>query len=195
MHRKVFAVLAAFGVLAQDAAFARQAARTNLSSTPTNSKQIEIAWEELAPLVVEQKISTMLPEGVKLQGEVLAVRPDSLVLDVHKSSQKKVYPRGQTEIPRPLISELKIIRERNAVMRIVGGILGAIGGLCAVGALGVVTESVAVVVPALILGLPLSAAGGYYAGKLADRYTTRIVIRSASAAGDSGPSVNDYDEE
>ena len=177
MTRKLLAMLAAFGLLAQDAAFAGQ-------TKSGSSRQVEIAWEELAALAVEQRVAAVLPDGVKLQGEVLAVRPESLVLDVQKTSVKRLHPLGQTEIPRSSVSELTIIRERNAVMRIVGGILGAIGGLAAVTGLVYVTESLAVLLPALILGVPMAAAAGYYAGKLADRSMTTIHIRPG-LSGDS----------
>ena len=173
MVRKMLAVLAAFGLLAQDAAFARQ----NPESLSGKSRQVEIAWNELASLVVDQKISTVLPGGIKLRGDVLAVRPDCLVVDVQKTSNRKLYPPGQTEIPRSSVGELKIIRQRSAAMRIVGGILGAIGGLAAASWIGVAADSAAVLGPLLILLIPLSAVGGYYAGKLADTYTTTIAIR------------------
>jgi hypothetical protein len=174
MVRRFLAVIAALGVLSQDAAFAQQ--------TPTgpNKNQVPITWEELAGIIVEQNISTVLPDGVKLQGEVLAVRPEALVLDVHKSSKKKLHPLGQTEVPRASVSEVRVIRHQNAALRIVGGILGAIGGLFAVGGLTAATESFAVLIPGLLVIVPLSAVGGYYAGKLGDRRTTRLTIRPSA---------------
>src|SRR5262245_35301558 len=144
MVRKIFAVVTAFGLLAQEAAFAKQTA-----SVPR--KQVQLSWEELAGFVVEQKVSLALPDGARLQGEVLAVRPESLVLDIQKSSQKKVHPKGQAEIPRSSVTEMQIIRERSAGMRIACGILGALGGLFAVGGLAYVTDSVGVLVPGLLL--------------------------------------------
>lgn len=176
MLRQIMAVVAAFGLLAQDAAFARQA-------SPAAPNQVPITWGELGSFVADQRISTVLPDGAKLEGEVLAVRPESLVLDVQKSSRRKLYPLGQTEIPRASITEVLVIREQSAVMRVFGAILGGIGGAFGVSGLGYLTESLAVVLPALILGIPLAAAAGYCAGKLADRHTTRLKIRPAMPAG------------
>lgn len=164
MVRRIVAVAVALGILAQDAAFARQG-------------PADITWEELAAIVVTEKISTVLPDGVRLQGEVLAVRPDSMVLDVRKSSNGKLYPRCQTEIPRAAIREVRILHEGSSVMRIVGGILGVIGGMAATGGLAYLTDSLAVVVPALLLLIPASAVAGYYGGKLLDRRTTRLIVR------------------
>ena len=178
MIRQSLAVAVAFSLLLQDAAFAQQA--------PTlQSKQVQITWEELSALVIDRKISITLPDGTRLQGEALAVRPDALVLDVQKTSNKNLYPKGQTEVPRPAVSEVRVIRLRGPVMRIIGGILGGIGGTFAAGALGFVTDSMAVLLPMLFLGVPLSAVAGYYAGKLADTYTTRLLIRDSAQAGAS----------
>jgi hypothetical protein len=173
MIRRTLGILTAVGILAQ-AASARQAAAGTQAP-------LEIGWDELAPLVMERKISTVLPGGVRIQGDVLAVRADSLVLDVRKSSNKKLCPKGQNEIPRASITGLGIIREANGIWRIVGGALGAIGGVYAVAGIALATESAAAVVPAVAVVIPLSAAAGHYAGKLADRRTTRISILPKAA--------------
>lgn len=177
MIRQSLAVAVAFGLLWQDAAFAQQA--------PTlQSKQVQISWEELSALVIDRKISTTLPDGTRLEGEALAVRPEALLLDVRKTSNKKLHPKGQTAVPRPDVSEVRVIRLRAPVMRIIGGILGGFGGAFGAGALGFVIDSVAVVVPIMLLGIPLSAVAGYYAGKLADTSTTRLLIQDAAQPGD-----------
>jgi hypothetical protein len=177
MIRQSLAVAVAFGLLLQDAAFAQQA-------PALKSKQVQISWEELSALVIDRKISTTLPDGTRLEGEALAVRPEALVLDVHKTSNKKLYPKGQTEVPRPAVSEVRVIRVGGPFMRIIGGIMGGIGGAFATGALGFVTESVAVLLPMMLLGIPLAAVAGYYAGKLADTHTTRLLIQDAAQPGE-----------
>jgi VIT1/CCC1 family predicted Fe2+/Mn2+ transporter len=178
MIRQSLAVAVAFGLLLQDAAFAQQA--------PTlQSKQVQISWEELSGLVIDRKISTTLPDGTRLEGEALAVRPEALVLDVHKTSNKKLYLKGQTAVPRQAVSEVRVIRVGGPFMRIFLGILGGIGGAFGATALGFVTDSVAALVPAILVGIPLAAVAGYYAGKLADTHTTRLLIQDAAQPGDS----------
>jgi len=175
MVRKSLAVLAAFGLLAQDAAFARQ--------VPADAgNRLQISWDELANFVVEQRVSFTLPDRARLEGEVLAVRPDSLVLDVQKARHTKAYPRGQTEVPRSSITDIQVIRHQSSAGRIVGGILGAIGGFFATGGLAVATDSAAAILPGLLLILPASAVAGYYAGKLADRRVTHLAIRGGTSA-------------
>ena len=177
MIRQSLAVAVGFGLLLQDAAFAQQ-------SPTLNSKQVQISWEELSALVIDRKISTTLPDGTRLEGEALAVRPDVLVLDVRKTSNKKLHPKGQTEVPRPAVSEVRVIRLRGPVMRIIGGILGGIGGLYGSVGLAFVTDSLGVLLPAVFLGIPLSAVAGYYAGKLADTSVTRLLIQGVRQPGD-----------
>jgi hypothetical protein len=169
MIQKAVALTVAFGMLAQQTALAAP-------------KETRITWNELRDVAVEKRVSTVLPDGTRLEGEVLAVRAESLVLDVNKTSHKKLHPKGQQEIPRASIGEIRVIRHRGAGMRIVGGILGAIGGLAAVSGLAFLTENVAVLIPGFVLIIPTSAVAGYYAGKLADRSITRLVIQPETAA-------------
>jgi hypothetical protein len=182
MKRKVLSVVAAFGLLAQDAAFARKLgpAAQELAPEPRNGMQLD--WDELSNVLLEKKISAVLRDGTKVQGEVLAVRPESLVLDVQKSSRKKVHPVGQAAIARELVGDVRLIRERGSAGRIVGGILGAIGGIYGSVGLGFAADSVGVLVPAMLILIPVSAVSGYYAGKLADRHTTLISIRPVPGA-------------
>jgi hypothetical protein len=178
MIRQSLAVAVAFGLLLQDAAFAQQA-------PILNSKQVQISWEELSALVVDRRISTTLPDGTRLEGEALAVRPEALVLDVKKTSDRHLHPKGQTELPREAVNEVRVIRLRGPVMRIIGGILGGIGGAFGITALGIVLDSVAVLLPGALFGIPLCAVAGYYAGKLADTNTTRLLIQDAVQHGGS----------
>ena len=178
MIRQSLAVAVAFGLLLQDAAFAQQA--------PTlQSKHVQVTWEELSALVIDRKISTTLPDGTRLEGEALAVRPEALVLDVHKTSNQKLHPKGQTEVPRMAVSEVRVIRLGGPFMRIIGGFLGGIGAAAAAGALGYVIDSLAVMLPLLLVGIPLAAVAGYYAGKLVDTHTTRLLIHDLAQSGDT----------
>ena len=108
MIQKAVALMVAFGMLAQQTALAAP-------------KETRITWNELSDLAVEKKVSTVLPDGTRLEGDVLAVRAESLVLDVNKTSNRKLHPKGQQEVPRASISEIRVIRHRGAGMRAVAG--------------------------------------------------------------------------
>jgi hypothetical protein len=168
--RQAIALVAAIGIIAQDPAFARPA--------PSGGKTpAAVTWEELAGIVVARKISLRVPDGTRLEGEVLAVRPDAILLDITKTSNRKLHPKGQAEVGRQGIAEVLILREGMAIFRILGGVGGAIGGLMLSVGMAVAADSAPFVILGLVLFTPLAAAGGYYAGKLADRRATRIEIK------------------
>jgi hypothetical protein len=170
MVRQSVAVLLALTLLAQQMAYARQ-------GPPGKPGRVEISWQELENLVIDQKIALTLPDGTRIKGSALAVRPESLVLVVSKSSLRSVHPLGQTEIPRASVSEIRILKERNSVMRIAFGVCGAIGGIFAVGALAYASDAAGVIVPGLLLIIPMTTVAGYYLGKMADSYSTRLLIK------------------
>lgn len=138
------------------------------------AQQVQVAWSELAPLTVDKKVSLNLVDSKRVQGEMLAVRPDELVLNIRKSSDRKLYPNGQASIPREAVSEIRVIREKGPV-KLFGGVAGTIGGLFASAGLAYVGAGAAAI-PGLVLLVPVSAVAGYYAGKALDRRTTIITI-------------------
>ncbi len=174
MPQKLIALLAALALMAQQSAHAQQ------DSPLLKQRRAELAWSELSAILTEKKISTRLPDGVKVEGEVLAVRPDGLVMDVHKTSSRKLHPKGQSEFPRESIRELRVVRDRGP-MKAVGGVTGATGGLTATGFLAYATESTGLVLAGLVFLVPIAIVAGYYAGKAADRRTTLITVRQDAA--------------
>jgi hypothetical protein len=137
--------------------------------------QEQLTWEEFGQVVVERKVSVPLPGNHKVEGEVLAVRPDGMVMDIWKTSDRAAFPRGQGFVPRSSVNTVRVIREKGP-MKLVGGIAGTAGGFLAVIAVGFVTNGVGAI-PMLLAGWPACGVGGYYLGKAADRRTTLITIR------------------
>lgn len=130
-------------------------------------------WSELGRVIVEREVSAPLADGKRVQGEVLAVREEGILMHVRKTSSKQ-FGRGQQLVPREAVTELKIIR-RQGPFKLVGGILGTIGGGAAVVGIGFVTAG-AGALPAALLLWPMCGVGGYYAGKAADKRTTVISV-------------------
>ncbi len=137
--------------------------------------QEELTWNELSQVIVERKVAVPLPGNRKVEGEVLAVRPDGIVMDIWKTSDRAAFPRGQGFVPRSSVNSVRVIREKGP-MKLVGGIAGTAGGFLAVIAVGFVTNGVGAI-PMLLAGWPACGVGGYYVGKAADRRTTLITIR------------------
>ena len=84
-------------------------------------------WDELTPLILGKHVEMRLA-GTQVQGDVIAVRADSLFMDVTKTSNPAAYAKGQISIPRLAVSSIDI-RKRTKRWRVVGTVVGAIGGL------------------------------------------------------------------
>jgi len=138
------------------------------------SNRIELRWIELAPVVVNHKVKAVLPDGTEIQGLVVAVRDDALVLNV---KSRKGYPTGQNVIPRASLSTLQIDDFRGAGGRTIGVIVGALGGLILGGDLVAHTANTEAVAVSSFLGISTaSAIAGYYAGRTRDHNVTMIRI-------------------
>jgi len=90
---------------------------------------IELRWNELSGVAVGKDVELHLNDGTRLQGELLAVRPDVLSIDVSKTSNKLTYPKGQREIPRASVSTFQMRRMKTARWRVVGTTAGVVGGI------------------------------------------------------------------
>jgi len=141
----------------------------------------EIRWNELAPLVVGRHVSISLPGGVRVEGEALSVRDDSLVLDVAKTSGASPYhtgyPMGQSPIPRASITEVRVTERRSSGGRIIGTAIGALTGVVAgaeIAARGNWSEGS--VVPKFTVTAAALTVTGFLIGRSADRHTRLLRI-------------------
>ena len=105
------------------------------------------------------------------------MRDDSLTLDVRKTSDSKVQPKGTASIPRASVTTLQVTDAKGAGGRILGVVVGVVVGMVAgaeiVAHTSRMTEGAAV---GTFTGVSIAgAAGGYYAGKSVDRHT--MIIR------------------
>ncbi len=139
-----------------------------------SGEQVELHWRELGPVIAQGRVTTVLPDGTALQGLLLAVNEDALVLDVKKSSDKKAHPKGRTSILRDQITTLSLRETKGIVGRTaltLAGILGT-GGLT-----GPLLASESRTAGAVVLGAVIGGGvGGYYLGRRIDHKTTLIRI-------------------
>ena len=88
-------------------------------------KQLGVAWDELGPLILGQDIEFVLPDATEVRAFVTAVRQNSLLLEIQKTSRSRLHPKGSTEISRINVSVIKL---RQGGARLPGRILRAAGG-------------------------------------------------------------------
>lgn len=135
----------------------------------------EIRWNELAALIVGHHVSVPLAGGGRVEGEALSVRDDSLVLDIGKTS---------TSIPRSSVTEIRLSERRGSGGRILGTVVGALGGMVAGGEIAAHgTRSEGAVVSTFTATAVAGTVAGYFVGRRADRYTRLLRIAPAAGSG------------
>lgn len=151
--------------------------------------EIQLPWSEIAAFVDHKTVALVLPEGAMIEGKVLAVEPDALVLDIKKSSDPRAHPPKQSSIPRSSVSVLQL-KQVKGNRRWLGAAIGAGGGgvaawLLAEGVFHVSGEglnpSKAPVVVGAVAGIVAGATAiGYFVGRGGDKRVTFIKIIPAS---------------
>lgn len=89
-------------------------------------REVELSWSELQSFVGQQ-IALTLPDGTYLEGKAVAFDSDSLRLYVKKTSARVLHPRGETRIPRALISQFEY-RSKSPIWFPVGTVFGTMAG-------------------------------------------------------------------
>ena len=147
---------------------------------------LDARWAVLPTLVTGETVSVPLAGGVKVEGRVQSVEPDGLVLEVGKTSNKALYPKGRATIPRAAITELHITRyvgEWRRRGKMLGGAIGLASGLVAMAVIGLdetsqssKTAQGAKAVGAFAGLFGGGLVGGWLLGRAADREITVIIV-------------------
>ncbi len=145
---------------------------------------LELAWSELESAIQGKNVAVLLPDGVRIAGLVRAVEPDALVMDVRKTSDRALHPKGRTSVPRRSAGTLEM-RGRRFLWQALGPAIGAVPGIvaCAWAAAYANNEGGMNEALTAICAVPLGGgvALGYMAGRSADKQVTYIKVRDAAA--------------
>jgi hypothetical protein len=144
--------------------------------------QAPIHWGELSGLILGHEVTVPLEDGVVVAGQVLAVRDQSLMLDVRRTSNATRYPVGAASLPRAAITEIRVVEHRGSGGKILGTVVGLLAGFIVgaeVAAHGTRSEAAGVsTFSAIAVG---GTVGGYYAGKSMDvRKRVLVVLPSVN---------------
>lgn len=136
-----------------------------------------LQWRDLPRMITDHKVVMKLPDGTRVQGKVLSVEPDAMVLDITKTSDKHAYAKGHGSVPRAAISEFRLVKRTGHTWTVVGTAIGAgvglaLGGVAAVYG-GNEGADVAGPVAALIAG---PTALGFWGGWVSGRKTVLITV-------------------
>jgi len=149
----------------------------NLSAAAAATNRMEVHWNQLSSLILGREVSLVLPGGTDIAGDVIAVRADSLALDVRKTSNEKVQPKGESAIPRASITTLQLRERKGVGGRVLGVVVGAIVGMVAGGETVAHTTYNEAAAVGTFTGVSVAGAvGGYYVGRSVDSRTTVIRV-------------------
>ncbi len=142
--------------------------------------QESLRWSELGPRIEDKKVALVLPDGTQIQGKVRAVESTGLRLDISKTSNKKVQPKGRYSIPRSSVSFLRVTEYRTlGRILITAGAVTAAGLAVAAGASdNTYSEGdLAVIIPLVAtVGVAGVGIGAYHFGKAVDKRITEIRV-------------------
>ena len=164
--RQAVAVLAAFLLL-------------NPGLSAAEPKVLSLRWSELESAVGGGKVKIVLPDGLRIEGRVMAVEPEVLRIRITRSSDRHAQPKGEASIPRHAVSVVEVVKY-GKLWRLLGA-LAIPAGAASAAAITFPRDVSEGPVPGIVLGVSLAgvagtALAGYYLGKRADRHRTTIRI-------------------
>ena len=137
-----------------------------------------ITWEEFqARITPRHKIRMVLPDGSRLEGNPLVVRPDAIDMRVTRTSNKQAHPKGNTAIPRSSFSVIEVRNPRRAGKLI--GALAPIGIGAGILAAGVSSGGETEFYTGIAAGgctMGFGAVAGFFVGRAIDRRFETLVI-------------------
>jgi hypothetical protein len=141
-----------------------------------SADQRQIAWSDL-PMVFDQNIRIVMPDGTRIEGKAVALESDALAVQVTKTTNVNDYPKGRLLVPRATLQAFDIHRP-TFYWRVIGVFVGAVGG--AVAGVGISATNFGrtssggpVAATAAAVVVPVA---GYYLGKRADQRVTTYVL-------------------
>ena len=90
--------------------------------------EMKLRWSELEKAIFGHTISLSLPDGHCLEGKVVSIGPDTLEVNVGKTSDSNALPKGKHSFPRASISQIGL-----RTKRVKGRIIGVSSGLAVAG--------------------------------------------------------------
>jgi hypothetical protein len=141
------------------------------------NEQRPITWQGLAALV-GQKVRVVMPDGARIEGKATALEADALAVEIRKTSNPAVYPKGRFLAPRATLKTIDVNRPTKRwriVCTTVGGVLGFYLGIeAAISQGGLLTNHPRYgTFAAIAIATPLI---GYVLGNAADRHVITYVI-------------------
>jgi hypothetical protein len=147
------------------------------ANASAESKPLELKWNELASMIIGHVVQMALPDGTIIKGEAISVREDALLMDINRTSDSSVYPKGNARIPKASVQLIQLEKRSGSWGRNLGTVIGVLSGVV-VGAYvaGTRTNSAEAGIPTFLGIAGGVSVGGYVVGRGLDKRTTLIKI-------------------
>lgn len=160
--------------------------------TPAEKQQNEVPkyrlrWQDLGRIITDRRVAVQLPAGTRLQGDVIKVEPDSLVLMITRTSDKHAYPKGRTALPRPEVTSLRVSKSNGYGWRVAGTVIGLGVAAIVVGSTAAVSHAEGQTAATSLLAYPALGTLGYFGGRSGDLKTFLIEIEPERKSALSEP--------
>jgi hypothetical protein len=141
------------------------------------SKPLELKWDELDSLIAGEMVQMILPDGTAIKGEAIAVREDALLMDIKRTSDSGIHPKGNALIARNSVSLIRLERNGGSWGKNLGTVIGVLTGVVVGGYIaGTSTDSAEIGIPTFLGIASGVSVGGYLVGRETDKQTTYIKI-------------------
>ncbi|HXH13426.1 MAG TPA: hypothetical protein VNP04_27080, partial [Alphaproteobacteria bacterium] len=137
-----------------------------------------------APLVEKREIETVLASGVHIRGRVEQVLPEALVVEVKRTSDPNLVPKGRTRVARESVRWLEARWSRRAARAVLTPLSVYLLWYALLRTRTVNEESLGAGQAILIYAA--GAAPGYLLGRRIDQRRLRIKVIHASPESPSG---------
>lgn len=136
----------------------------------------ERKWGELAQIIEGREIQLALPDGVAIQVEVVGVRNDTLIVNIKRTTNETMHPRGHASIPLASVTLIELEQPRRGWRRNLGATVGALAGVALGAAASRSTDSAGAAVVTFAAVGSGGALIGYFVGRNFDDRKTPIKI-------------------
>lgn len=140
------------------------------------NRPLELKWSELESRIAGKKVALVLTDGIALEGKDAGVEASGLRLNVTRTGDRKLHPKGVQVLPRDQVTFLRVTDYRHLARIIVpAAAVATVAAVTLAMGSGISEGAGIIAVPAAGAAGGVGAAiGGYYAGKAMDKRVTEI---------------------
>lgn len=136
------------------------------------TEPIKVAWNGTTELLASKRVVVELEDGTRVEGAWLFVTERTFTMNIEKTSQKQIVPKGYQTLSKSSIRSLRV-GKRNVRGRVLGTLGGSYG---VVGLAAASTQSAEAMQGIWGFVMLAGSIAGYFLGQSSDKATREVVI-------------------